>query len=263
MSGSSGQGVYRPWLPFLTLLRKEVLRFWRVSSQTLLTPIITASLYLFIFGATLGQRISVLEGFSYAQFVIPGLVLMGVINNSFANCSSSLFMSRYLGGIVDLLVTPVSPSQFILAYTLAAMLRGALVGMVTWLISTLFASLPWTEPFLAILMAMLASFLFAQFGLIAAIFAKNFDTLSMFTNFLILPLIYLGGVFYPISILPAPWGTLSYLNPLFYLIDGFRHAILGVGDTSFPVAFGVSGLMAIVLFTWAAWLIGSGKRLRT
>jgi len=263
MSVGNGQGVFRPWLPFFTLLRKEVLRFWRVASQTLLTPIITASLYLFIFGATLGQRISVLEGFSYAQFVIPGLVLMGVINNSFANCSSSLFMSRYLGGIVDLLVTPVSPPQFILAYTLAAMLRGVLVGLVTWVISTLFAELPWAHPFLAIVMAMLASFLFAQFGLIAAIFAKNFDTLSMFTNFLILPLIYLGGVFYPISILPAPWGSLSHLNPLFYLIDGFRHAILGVGDISFGVAFGISGLLATALFIGAAWLIGSGKRLRS
>ncbi len=263
MSGSNGQGIFRPWLPFTTLLRKEVLRFWRVASQTLLTPIITASLYLFVFGATLGERISVLEGFNYAQFVIPGLIMMGVINNSFANCSSSLFMSRYLGGIVDLLVTPVSPAQFILAYTLAAMLRGALVGLVTWLISTLFAVLPWSSPLLAILMAILASFLFAQFGLIAAIYAKNFDTLSMYGNFLILPLIYLGGVFYPISILSAPWSNLSYLNPLFYLIDGFRHAILGVGDISFALAFGVSSLLAVALFCWAAWLIGSGKRLRS
>ena len=263
MSSFSGQGDFKPWLPFVTLLRKEVLRFWRVASQTLLTPIITASLYLFVFGATLGERISVLEGFNYAQFVIPGLILMGVINNSFANCSSSLFMSRYLGGIVDLLVTPVSPPQFILAYTLAAMLRGSLVGLVTWLISTLFAELPWHSPLLAILMAILASFLFAQFGLIAAIYAKNFDTLSMYGNFLILPLIYLGGVFYPISILAAPWSNLSYLNPLFYLIDGFRHAILGVGDTSFGVAFGVSSLLAAALFGWAAWLIGSGKSLRS
>ncbi|MCK4623574.1 MAG: ABC transporter permease [Desulfuromonadales bacterium] len=261
---STDQGPrYYSWLPFVTLLRKEILRFWRVASQTLLPPIITALLYLFVFGATLGERLSVLEGFSYAQFVIPGLILMGVINNSFANTSSSLFMSRYLGGIVDLLVTPVSPPQFIMAYTLAAMLRGVLIGSVVWMISTLFASLPWQSPLLAILMALLASFLFAQFGLIAAIFAHNFDTLSMYSNFLILPLIYLGGVFYPISILPEPWEKLSFLNPLFYLIDGFRHAILGVGDTSFLLAFGVSGAIALGLFCWAAWLIGKGHRLRT
>ncbi len=259
---TSPDNKYYPWLPFFTLLRKEILRFVRVSTQTLLTPIVTASLYLFIFGATLGERLHVLEGFSYAQFVIPGLIIMGVINNTFANTSSSLFMSRYLGGIVDLLVTPVSPPQFIMAYTLAAMLRGLLVGTVVWLISTMFAELPWEFPLLAILMAVIASFLFAQFGLIAAIYAHNFDTLSMYSNFLILPLVYLGGVFYPISILPDPWGAFSYLNPLFYLIDGFRHAIIGVGDTSFLIAFGVSLGIATALFVWAAWLIGKGHRLR-
>ncbi len=254
---------YYGWLPFFTLLRKEVLRFWRVSTQTILTPIVTASLYLFVFGATLGDRLSVLEGFSYAQFVIPGLIIMGVINNSFANTSSSLFMSRYLGGIVDLLVTPVTPPQFILAYTLAAMIRGLLVGAAVLLISTLFAGLPWVSPLFALLMAMIASFLFAQFGLIAAIYAHNFDTLSMFSNFVILPLIYLGGVFYPVSILPMAWRSLSYFNPLFYLIDGFRHAIIGVGDTSYLVSFGVSLFMAAILFFWAAWLIGKGYRLRS
>jgi len=252
-----------PWLPFWTLTRKEVLRFWRVSSQTILAPIISASLYLFVFGATLGNRISILEGFSYAQFVIPGLILMGVINNSFANTSSSLFMSRYLGNIVDLLVTPVTPPQFIFAYTLAAMFRGLLVGTAVWLISTLFAGLPWAHPLAALGMAALASFLFAQFGMIAAIYASNFDSLSMYTNFLILPLIYLGGVFYPISILPGFWAGLSHLNPLFYLIDGFRHAVLGVGDLPFAVAFGVAALQATVLFSWAAVLIGKGYRLRS
>lgn len=254
---------YISWLPFFTLLQKEVRRFWRVASQTVITPIITASLYLFVFGATLGHRISILPGFSYAQFVIPGLILMGVINNSFANTSSSLFMSRYLGNIVDLLVTPVSPAQFILAYTLAAMLRGMLVGVTVWVISTFFAHLPWLHPMAAVAMAALASFLFAQFGLVAAIYANNFDALSMFSNFIILPLIYLGGVFYPISILPPLWAGISKLNPLFYLIDGFRHAILGVGDTSFLTAFGAAGLMALALFVWAATLIGRGYRLRS
>jgi len=250
------------WLPFYTLLQKEIRRFLRVASQTLVTPVITASLYLFIFGATLGERISVLDGFSYAQFVIPGLILMGVINNSFANVASSLFMSRYLGSIVDLLVTPVTPTQFIMAYTLAAMLRGLAVGFVVWLISCLFASLPWAHPFAALGMACLASFLFAQFGIIAAIYADNFDTLSMYTNFVILPLIYLGGVFYPISILPPLWAKLSHLNPLFYLIDGFRYALLGVGDLPFIVSFCVVTVMAVILFLWAASLISRSHRLR-
>ena len=251
------------WLPFFTLLQKEVRRFWRVSSQPVAPPIITASLYLFIFGATLGNRISIVPGFSYAQFVVPGLILMGVISNSFANTSSSLFMSRYLGNIVDLLVTPVSPPQFILAYTLAAMFRGLLVGVAVWIISTFFAHLPWVHPEAALAMAALSSFLFAQFGLIAAIYANNFDSLSMFSNFIITPLIYLGGVFYPISILPPLWAGLSRLNPLFYLIDGFRHAILGVGDLSLISAFLVTAAMAAILFGWAALLIGKGYRLRS
>jgi ABC-2 type transport system permease protein len=250
------------WLPFATLLQKEVRRFLRVSFQTLLAPIVTASLYLFVFGATLGQRISVLEGFSYAQFVIPGLILMGVISNSFANTSSSLFISRYLGNIVDLLVTPISAPQFIIAYTLAAMLRGLLVGGAVLLISTFFAGLPWAHPAAALAMAALASFLFAQFGLIAAIHANTFDALSMFNNFLILPLIYLGGVFYPVSILPPFWERLSRFNPLLYLIDGFRHAILGVGDVPLAVAFAATAAMALVLFGWAALLIGRGYKLR-
>jgi ABC-2 type transport system permease protein len=251
------------WLPFVTLVRREILRFMRVSVQTVITPIITASLYLFVFGATLGERLSVVEGFSYAQFVIPGLILMGVINNAFANSSSSLFMSRYLGNIVDLLVTPITPPQFILAYTLASMIRGLLVGMVVWLISLFFAALPWPSPFFGLAMACLSSFLFAQFGIIAAIYSDSFDALSMYNNFVILPLIFLGGVFYPISILPEPWSSLSRFNPLFYLIDGFRHALLGVGDTSLWTAFGISAGMACGLFIWAALLIGKGYKLRS
>ena len=236
MRDSPSQPLYIAWLPFVTLLKREILRFLRVSFQTLLTPVITASLYLFVFGTTLGERISVLEGFSYAQFVIPGLILMGIINNSFANVSSSLFMSRYLGNIVDLLVAPITPPQLILAYTLAAMIRGLLVGSVITLISLGFGSMPWVHPELCLLMVLVASFLFSQFGIIAAIYSNTFDSLSMFSNFIILPLIYFGGVFYPISILPSFWEKVSRLNPLFYLIDGFRFAILGVGDAP-PVFF--------------------------
>jgi ABC-2 type transport system permease protein len=254
--------AWNSWRPFWTLLRREVWRFCKVSAQTLLTPIITASLYLFVFGATLGERIAVVEGFSYAQFVVPGLILMGVINNSFANASSSLFVARYIGNILDLLVTPITATQFIFAYTLASMLRGLLVGIAVWGISTFFAPLPWINPAGAVVMALLASFLFAQFGIIAALYANTFDALSMFNNFLILPLIYLGGVFYPISILPAPWEGLSRLNPLFYLIEGFRRALLGEGDIAFATAFGAAAAMAAVLFGWAAWLIGRGYKLR-
>lgn len=262
MKDSPLQPLYIAWLPFATLLKREILRFLRVSFQTLLTPVITASLYLFVFGATLGERISVIEGFSYAQFVIPGLILMGIINNSFANVSSSLFMSRYLGNIVDLLVAPITPPQLILAYTLAAMIRGLLVGSVITLISFAFTSLPWVHPELCLLMVLVASFLFAQFGIIAAIYSNTFDSLSMFNNFILLPLIYFGGVFYPISILPSFWERVSRFNPLFYLIDGFRFAILGVGDAPAVFSFGFSLALALALFVWASILIAQGYRLR-
>jgi ABC-2 type transport system permease protein len=172
-------------------------------------------------------------------------------------------MSRYLGNIVDLLVTPITPPQFVLAYTLASMIRGVLVGIAVWLISTFFAQLPWAHPPTALLFAALSSFLFAQFGMIAAIYSNTFDALSMYSNFVILPLVYLGGVFYPVSILPPLWESLSRLNPLFYPIDGFRHAILGTGDVPLVTALGVTAGMAVALFLWTSLLIGTGHKLRS
>lgn len=254
---------YQPWLPFLSLLGKEVNRFCRVYTQTLITPVIIASLYLFVFGATLGNRISVVDGFSYAQFVIPGLILMGIINNSFSNSSSSLFMSRHLGHIVDLLVMPLSSLQIAIAYSLAAMLRGLIVGCAVCIISTFFASLPWFNPWAALSMAILTSFLFAQLGLIAGIFSDSFDGLAMYINFIILPLIFLGGVFYPISILPPFWRQLSHINPLFYLLDGFRHSLLGVGDLPLLHSFMFTASLCIILFTTVVLLIRYSARFRS
>lgn len=255
---------FQPWRPFWTLLKKEVLRFFAVSSQTLAAPLVTASLYLLIFGVSLGSKIPPFHGnITYLQFVVPGLVLMGVINNAFANISSSLFMSRYLGNIVDLLVTPISSGQFIMAYTLAAMLRGLLVGSVILGVSSCFTTLPWANPGAAVAMMMLSSFMFSQFGILAAIYSVNFDTLSMYTNFLILPLVYLGGLFYPVSDLPAPWNHLSLFNPIHYLISGFRAAVLGIDEIPLSHAFGVAGIISVVLFVWAARLVTSGYKLRS
>lgn len=254
---------YYAWLPFVALLGKEIHRFCRVYTQTLITPVIIASLYLFVFGATLGNRISVVDGFSYAQFVIPGLILMGVINNSFSNSSSSLFMSRHLGHIVDLLVMPLSPTQIVIAYTLAAMLRGLIVGSVVCFISTFFATLPWYSPLATLAMAVLASFLFAQLGLIAGLFSDSFDGLAMYINFIILPLIFLGGVFYPISILPTFWRQVSHFNPLFYILDGFRHALLGIGDLPLRYSFMFTVSLCLVLFTSAILLIRHSSRFRS
>ncbi len=247
---------------FSTLFKKEILRMWSVAGQTLLAPVVTATLYLLIFGVSLGGRISFWEDISYIQFVVPGLVLMGVINNAFANTSSSLFISKYLGNIADLLVTPLTPFQFMTAYSLAAILRAILVGLVILGVSIFFTSLPWAHPFKAILMATVSAFLFAQFGLITAIFAKSFDSLSVFTNFLLMPLIYLGGLFYPVQQLPSPWNTISMFNPLYYLIEGFRSSILGRGEISFAIAFSVSLGIATILAYWVIYLFTNSSRLR-
>lgn len=260
---SLSQGTFRKELPFLTLLKREVLRFISVSGQTIITPIITASLYLLVFGVSLGQRVSVLEGFSYVQFVIPGLVLMGIAQNAFANSSSSLFMARYLGFIVDFLVTPLTPSQFIMAYTVAAIMRGLAVGAVVLIVSSFFAVIPWTSVIDASIMAILVGFLFAQLGILAALYSRSFDELSMFSSFLITPLIYLGGLFYPASLLPSFWAKVSMLNPLFYMIDGFRYTALGVSDIPYSTSLIVTGVFSIVSFIWAAVLIGNGERLRS
>lgn len=250
------------FLPFFTLTKKEVLRFLAVPLQTLAAPVVSASLFLFIFGVNLGGRISSFGDFSYAQFVVPGLILMGVVNNSFLNSASSLFFSRYIGNIVDLLVTPLGPLGLIFAYTFPAMLRGLLVGIAVQIISMAFTDLPWVNPLQAVLMIVLTSFLFAQFGLIAALYSNTFDVLSMYSNFLLLPLVYLGGVFYPISILPPIWQKVSHFNPLFYLIDGFRSSILGQGDIPFGWSLAVVLGISLVIFTWLVVLVSRGSRLR-
>lgn len=257
--------AFQPLLPLYTLVKREVLRFFSVAVQTLITPVITASLYLLVFGVSLGPQIELFPNMNlpYVQFVVPGLILMGVVNNSFANTSSSIFFSRYIGNIVDLLVTPLTSAQFIFAFTFAAMLRGVLVGLATLLVSLFFTGMPWNHPELAVVMVLLASFLFAQFGIIAGIYSNTFDNISMFTNFLILPLIYTGGLFYPVSHLPPFWQVVSRFNPLTYLIDGFRQSILGFGSFSLALDFAVAAGLSVILFVWAWQITQSGKGLRT
>jgi ABC-2 type transport system permease protein len=257
------QGKISPtWRPFWTLLKKEALRFLVVPGQTLLAPMVTATLFLFIFGINLGRRIDVHSSLSYVQFVVPGLALMGIINNAFANTSSSLFFSRYIGNIVDLLVTPLTATQIILAYTLAAILRGMMVGTAVLAISACFTSLPWKEPVLAAAMAILTSFLLSQLGIIAAIYSESFEAIAAYSNFLLMPLVYLGGLFYPTTILPPFWQKISQFNPLFYSIDGFRGAVLGTSDVPIGLCFAVTGVLSAALFGWAAVLIRTGHRLR-
>ncbi len=258
------QGKVSPtWLPFWTLFKKEALRFLVVPGQTLLAPVVTSTLFLFIFGVNLGRRIDVHSSLSYVQFVVPGLALMGIINNAFANTSSSLFFSKYIGNLVDLLVTPLTATQIILAYTLAAVLRGLLVGAAVFAISALFTALPWTSPWLALCMAVLTSFMMSQAGIVAAIYSESFEALSVYMNFILMPMIYLGGLFYPTTVLPPFWQKITQLNPLFYTIDGFRSTVLGSSDVSLRLSFFITGGLSLILFIWAATLIHTGHRLRT
>jgi ABC-2 type transport system permease protein len=252
---------YSPLRPAYTLLKREVLRFAVISIQTVFTPLMTASLYLLVFGVSLGKQISLFPHVSYLQFVVSGLILMGVAQNSYQNSSSSLFMARYLGYIVDFLVAPLSPSAFIMAYTVAAMMRGLVVGATIIAVSCFFTELPWPDPLGAVLLLLVSSFLFAQFGIITGIICHSFDSLAMFTNFILQPLIYLGGLFYPVSLLPPFWRSVSYVNPLLYMIDGLRGCVLGQSDIPYFVCLGITSTLSILLFFIASLLLHRGKSL--
>ncbi len=253
---------YQRRLIFISLLKKEVLRFLRIAPQTLIAPLVTASLYLLIFGVSLGERVQLHADFSYLDFVVPGLILMGAINNSFSNVSSSLFLSRYIGNIAELLVTPISPIQMALGYICAAVLRGSLVAGMIFIAAQFFGASAWVDPLLGFLILIITTFIFANLGLMAALAAKNFDSLSMFTNFLIIPLIYLGGLFYPVNQLSGVWRGISQLNPLYYLIDAFRGACLGSSENSVVFSVSIAGTLSLFLFSTVVALLSSGYKLR-
>lgn len=251
------------WLPFYTLLKKEIMRFFAVSAQTLLAPTVTTALYLFIFGVGLGSQVDLGHGFTFIQFVVPGLILMGITNNAFSNSSSSIFLSRYIGNIVDYLVLPISPFQFMMAYSIAGMIRGILVGVAIWVVSLFFASMPWEHVFYGFLVAMIASYTFSALGIIAAIYSGTFDHLAVFLNFIITPMVFLGGVFYPISKLPPFWSKVSHLNPVFYYVDGFRYGALGFSEVDPMISLAISSLLCVVFSIWAILLLRSGYKLKS
>ena len=229
---------------FWTLFYKEFLRFWKVSFQTIAAPVLTALLYLLIFGHVLDEHVQV-HGVRYTSFLIPGLVMMQVLQNAFANSSSSLIQAKITGSIVFVLLPPISYGAFFTAYVLAALLRGVLVGIGVLLATVWFAELSVAEPLWIFAFAILGGALFAALGMIAGIWSEKFDQLAAFQNFLILPLTMLSGVFYSIHTLPPFWQGLSHYNPVFYMIDGFRYGFFGVSD----VAPGTSLVVVFVCFT--------------
>ncbi len=247
---------------FATLFYKELLRFWRVGIQTVGAPVLTALLYLLVFSHALEGRVTVYEGVAYTAFLAPGLVMMSVLQNSFANSSSSLIQSKVTGNLVFVLLAPITYAQFFLAYVLASVMRGLVVGLGVLLVTSGFVELRVQDPLWAFAFALLGSALLGALGLIAGIVAEKFDQIAAFQNFIILPLTFLSGVFYSIHSLPALWQALSHANPFFYMIDGFRYGFFGVSDVNPAVSLAVVGLSFLVLSAGTLLLLRSGYKLR-
>jgi ABC-2 type transport system permease protein len=245
-----------------TLLRKEVLRFASVWLQTVVAPVITALLYLLVFAQVLKGRLEVYPGVAYSAFLLPGLIMMSVIQNAFANSSSSLIQSKMAGNIVFMLLAPLSHLELLAAFVAASIVRAVVVGAGVWLVAVPFVPLPLHSLAAIIAFAVLGGATLGAIGVMAGIWARKFDQLAGFQNFLILPLSFLSGVFYSIHALPPFWASLSHLNPFFYLIDGFRYGFLGVSDVD-PWLSLLAAVISAVTTGGMAWaMLKSGYRLR-
>ena len=244
-----------------TLLYKEVLRFWKVGFQTVAAPVLTALLYLLIFSHVLDGEAQV-NSVRYAAFLIPGLVMMSVLQNAFANTSSSLIQSKVMGSVVFILLPPISYVEFYLAYVVAAMLRGLMVGVGVLAVTGWFAPLSFVAPLWILTFALIGGGIMGSLGMIAGIWADKFDQLSGFQNFLIMPLTMLSGVFYSIHSLPPFWQRVSHFNPVFYMIDGFRYGFFGVSDVAPPTSLAVVAVSFLVVALITLSMLRSGYKLR-
>ena len=252
------------------LFYKEVLRFWKVGFQTVAAPVLTAVLYLLIFGHVLEEHVKVYNGIGYTAFLIPGLVMMSVLQNAFANSSSSMVQSKIMGNLVFLLLTPLSHWSWFFAYTLSAVVRGMAVGMGVLLATALFVwqssvlnfSLVPQQPLWALVFAFSGAALLGALGLIAGLWAEKFDQMAAFQNFIIMPMTFLSGVFYSIHSLPDFWQQVSHLNPFFYMIDGFRYGFFGQSDVSPWLSLGVVGVSLAAVSAVAVYLLRIGFKIR-
>lgn len=245
------------WTPFVSLLRREIARFLKVFGQTVATPLVNATLYLLIFGVSLGQNIELSSGVSYMSFLIPGLITMTVLNNAFQNSSSSILSSKFHGDIHDLKVVPLTTNQIIWAFSIASLIRGAFVGLVTFLVSEVFflvnkgSLISVAHPFWFFAFLILGGLSFGFIGISVGFWARSFDQLSAIGGFILLPLIYLGGVFYSIADLHPFWQALSKINPLLYFVNGVRYSLIGQSDIAFSHALLISLLGTVVLYFFA------------
>lgn len=250
------------WVAYLTIVRKEINRFARLWLQTLVPPAITIALYFVIFGNLIGSRIGVMNGYSYMEFVVPGLIMMAVITNSYANIVSSFFGARFQSYVEELLVSPTPNWIVLTGYVTGAVVRGLGVGVIVTGLSLFFTELQVHNLWVMISMVLLTSILFSLLGFINAVFAESFDDISVIPTFVLTPLIYLGGVFYSVDLLPQFWQNVSMLNPILYMVNGFRYGILGVSDINVTFAFAMSVTFIIVAWIYCMYLLNVGKKLR-
>ena len=245
-----------------TLLTKEVRRFMRVPGQTVLQPLISTSLYFIVFGYTLGGRQASINGFSYAAYIVPGLVFLGIANNAFLNSSSSFFIYKIQGTLVDLLVAPLGPVELMIGFITGAMVRGLLVGLLTWGVAMLFTGPHLADLFGTLLFLLLSAYVFSTLGLIAGMWAEKFEQINFFPTFLMLPLTFLGGVFYSVRSLPEPFQTISLFNPVVHMVEGLRAGMLGLQEGSW---LGLALLVVLsVAATGVAWrMLKTGYKLKT
>lgn len=247
---------------FRTLFYKEILRFWKVATQTIAAPVVSAMLYLLIFGHVLEGRVQMLDGVNYTSFLVPGLVMMSVLQNAFANSSSSLIQSKITGNLVFILLPPLSHVEILSAYVSASILRGIAVGLGVFIITAWFAHLSFVAPLWIIVFALLGAAILGTMGVIAGIWAEKFDQLAAFQNFLITPATFLAGVFYSIQKLPPFWLAVSHFNPFFYMIDGFRYGFFGKSDVSPWTSLAIVAVFFLVLAAVAINLLRRGYKLR-
>lgn len=247
---------------FNTLLRKELMRFWKVSLQTVFAPILTTLLYLVVFGQALKSRVSVFGDIDYSVFLVPGLIIMAMLQNAFANSSSSLTQSKITGNIIFVLLPPLSATELYLAYALAAIVRAVMVGFGVLIAAVIFVPIPVHSYGLMLLFALLGSTVLGTLGIIAGIWCEKFDQLALFQNFIIIPLSFLSGVFYSIQALPEFWQMVSHLNPFFYMVDGFRYAFLGVSDVSPWTSLALVSAALVISTAWTLLLLRRGYKLR-
>jgi len=250
------------WIAFYTIVRKEIRRFMRIWMQTLLPPAITMSLYFVIFGALIGSRIGQMGGFTYMEFVVPGLIMMSVITNAYSNVVSSFFGAKFQRFVEEILVSPMSNNTVLWGFVIGGVARGLLVGLIVTMLSLFFTTLHIQHIGITIAIVLMTSIMFSLAGFINAVFANNFDDVSIVPVFVLTPLTYLGGVFYSIDLLPEFWAGVSRLNPMLYIVNAFRYGVLGTSDVNVVTAFIMVGAFTLAAYAYCMYLLRSGTRLR-